>query len=298
METDMMNEKKTGIVYELRCMIDDEWHPFYVGQTNNPKRRIGEHRNDAKNAKETSTLVYRNIKEYLLANDIKWDMFEIEKFDETSPDDLEDEHIVRLLMTGAKLWNSKKGSPNWLEDRQKAADDMRARNIFSYRKYREVLSLEEHNRKIEEQNAKRVLEEALKQAEAEYRLRELTAREAQREKIKQNMLAAAERARIEHERLEAESKRKQAEREAKWLADAPIREARLRAETERLQREEEEYKIKQAKAQAVRQEAINLRKQATDKRLAEHEIFLERVKEQEFLDLVKSRERIAKIMRK
>lgn len=287
-------EQKTGIIYELRCKIDNQWHPFYVGQTNNPKRRIGEHRTDAKNADDTSTLVYRNIKAYLLANDIEWDMFEVEQYDENSPDDLEDEHIVRLLMTGAKLWNSKKGSPNWLAERQQAADDMQVRGITSYRKYKQILTLEEHNRKIAEQNEKRILEEQRQQALEEYRQRELTARELQREKIKQEMLAAAERARIDQLQMAAAKKKKEQEAQARWLAEAPAREAKIRAETERLQRLEAE---REAEREAQEAERLQRRLQ-TEQRLQEHELFLERKAEQQIADLQRARQRIAKILEK
>lgn len=280
-------EQKTGIIYELRANIQGEWHAFYVGQTNNAKRRMTEHRNDAKNADDTSTLVYRNIKEYLNANDIEWDMFEVDEFDETSPGDLEDEHIVRLLMSGARLWNSKKGSPNWLADRQAAADDMTQRGITSYRKYREILTLEEHNRKITEQNISRIEEQQRQQRLQEMKTLEELAREAQREKIKQDMLAAAERARLDRERMEAEAKRKEAQRQEKWLAEAPAREARLRAETERLQREEaEKSKIKQQ------------REAELDQRLAQHAEHTKVKQEAEIIALGLARQRLLKIVAK
>lgn len=327
-------EQKTGIIYELRCNIEGEWHPFYVGQTGDPKRRIGEHRRDAKNADAESTLVYRNIKEHLNANDIEWDMFEVAKFTEADEGSWEDEHIVRLLLSGAKLWNSKKGSANWLAERQTWADDMRVRGITSFKKYKEVLTLEEHNRKIAEQNAKRIaeeqrlqrLEEARKQEELareeyikqlkikrlerearmtaeqlareeakriadEQRAKERAEQEAkqaiQREKTMKDMLAAAERARIDREQMEKIAKQREAEREAKWLAEAPMREARLRAETERLEREE-----------AERLAAKQKRMAEVDARIAQHEEQEKIREQQEMANLLRARQRLLKIVMK
>ena len=253
-------EQKIGIIYELRANIADEWHPFYVGQTGDPLRRIKEHRRDAKNATAESTLVYRNIKEHLNANDIEWDMFKVAEFTASDEGSWEDEHIVRLLLAGAKLWNSKKGSPNWLAERQSWADDMQKRGITNYKKYREVLTLEEHNRKIQEQNARRIAEEQRLQHLEEARRQENFEREQQRLKIKQDMAAAAERARIDREQREAAAKRKEAEREARWLALAPERAARLRVETARLEREETERQKRMAETEAKIQEREKLEK--------------------------------------
>ena len=57
-----------GVIYELRCKIEDSWHPFYVGETINKATRLGQHQTSAKHAGEESTLVYRFIHDYLDAN--------------------------------------------------------------------------------------------------------------------------------------------------------------------------------------------------------------------------------------
>jgi hypothetical protein len=225
-----MTEKKSGIIYELRANIDDEWHPFYVGQTNNAKRRIGEHRNDAKNATDESTLVYRNIKTHLNANDIEWNMFEVDEFNENSPADLEDEHIVRLLLEGAKLWNSKKGSPNWLADRQAAADDMRVRGVTSYRKYREILSLEEHNRQIMEQNEQRIQEELERS-----KITEIERRRQEQLDFAQQL---ADKLRAEKEQTDRQAALREKARKQKEQLDRAAREQRIKEETLRLRAEE------------------------------------------------------------
>ena len=46
-----------GVIYELRCKIDDAWHPFYVGETISIAQRIGQHRVSAKYADEESTIL-------------------------------------------------------------------------------------------------------------------------------------------------------------------------------------------------------------------------------------------------
>ena len=71
-----------GIIYELRCEIDGEWHPFYVGETINKATRLGQHRVSANNADDTSTLVYRFIHDYLDAGNIEWDLFEVDQYGE------------------------------------------------------------------------------------------------------------------------------------------------------------------------------------------------------------------------
>ena len=149
-----------GIIYELRCKIGDEWHPFYVGETVNPAQRLAQHRNSAAGATGDSTLVYTFIKGVLDRNDIEWDMFEVERYGQQGPTDREDEHIMRLLLDGVKLKNMKKGNTEWMAGRLLEAEDMRQRGITSYRKYREVLDLEQKEAAAAEKHAKWLAENA------------------------------------------------------------------------------------------------------------------------------------------
>ena len=225
-----MTEKKSGIIYELRANLDTEWHPFYVGKTEDPARRMGEHRRDAKNATDESTLVYRNIKNYLNANSIEWDMFEVAAYTEADRDSWEDEHIVRLLLSGAKLWNSKKGSANWLAERQSWADDMRVRGINSYKKYKEVLTLEEHNRKITEQNELRIQEELLRS--------KMTDIERRRQEQLDFAQELADKLRTGKEQADRHSALREQARKKKEQLDRAAREQRIKEDTLRRQAEE------------------------------------------------------------
>lgn len=149
-----------GIIYELRCYINDEWHPFYVGETINPSQRLVQHRGAAQGATGDSTLVYTFIKGVLDRNHIEWDMFEVERYGIQGPTDREDEHIMRLLLDGVKLKNMKKGNTEWMQGRVREAADMQQRGIASYRKYREVLSLEDKERAAQERYIKWLTENA------------------------------------------------------------------------------------------------------------------------------------------
>jgi len=133
-----------GVIYELRCYINDEWHAFYVGETTNKERRLAQHRS---NTVQGETAVYEFIREALIPNKIIWDMFEIETYGTEGPTDREDECIMNLLYDNVKLKNMKKGNANWMQERERTATDMRKRGISSYRKYRDVLSLEEKQAK-------------------------------------------------------------------------------------------------------------------------------------------------------
>ena len=133
-----------GIIYELRCYIQHEWHPFYVGETTNPERRLAQHQAAVA---QGDTAVYEFIREILLPNQIPWDMFEIEKYGTEGPTDREDECIMNLLYRAVRLKNMKKGNATWMQERERTAIDMRQRGISSYRKYQEVISLEEKHAK-------------------------------------------------------------------------------------------------------------------------------------------------------
>lgn len=132
-------------IYELRVKIDDDWYPFYVGRTNDPDRRIGEHRSSARNADESSTLVYKFIHDEITPYQFEWNLFVVDAVSE-------DQHIMDLLRGGVKrLMNMKKGDPAWLERRIAEAADMNNRGISDYRVYRKTIEIEEQLRAVEAQ---------------------------------------------------------------------------------------------------------------------------------------------------
>jgi len=218
-----------GIIYDLGIMIDDTRIPFYVGETSNAEQRLKDHQRAGKNANESSTLVYRTIKNFDQAG-IEWTMKELDQYDIEGPTDLEDEWIMKHLYDGHPLSNMKKGNANWMAERQAAASDMRKREISSYKKYKEVLTQEDADRKhakwMREKEQVIVLShERTKREEERKRVIALVA-EQQAEKIRQREIDRVK----EAERL--------ARTQAQWEADRPAREARIKAETLRLQAEE------------------------------------------------------------
>ena len=263
-----------GIIYELRCKIEDAWHPFYVGETISITQRIGQHRVSAKYADEESTLVYRFIHDYLDANNIEWDLFEVGQYDEQGPEALEDEHIMILLVEGVSLKNSKKGNANWMTERMAVADDMRKREITSYSLYKQVLTYEEQQRKVDEANAIRVAEELAKQ-------RTLTKQEQIRQQMIEQAREFAELARIKLAQDNAARMAREEEKRLAWEADAPARELRLKIEAERLI---EEDRVREQRLAKV------------DANIAQHEEKQKVVKEQQHEQLLSAQARMAKIL--
>jgi hypothetical protein len=231
---------KPGIIYSLRFFAEGEWYPFYVGRTEDAERRFKEHKYNAKNANDASTHVYQFIKKELMSLGIDFEMNELEQYGTEGPTDLEDEHIVRLLVEGHQLKNMKKGDANWLAERQNAADDMKRRGMTSFRKYKERLSYEEQQRKIEEANAKRIAEELAHKAwQEEYKAKQ-TLQEATRLKNIAYAHQLAEEKRIEREKQKANAQRRSILDDIRLKNGTEQRQRRIQEETQRLQREEEQ----------------------------------------------------------
>jgi hypothetical protein len=244
-----------GIIYALGFTESGQWFPFYVGRTERPEQRFKEHQRAGKNADDDSTHVYQFIKNELIPLSIEFEMRELETYGEEGPTDLEDEHIVKLLIDGQSLKNMKKGDANWLAERQNAAKDMKQRGMTSYRKYKQRLSYEEQQRKIEEANTKRIAEElAYNQWEEEYNVRKTA-----REKARQEQLALAHKI-AEEQRIKDEEKRLKVEqscilRKIREQQYAATREKNIRAEAERLMQEEEIRQQKIDQANKVKEQA-------------------------------------------
>jgi hypothetical protein len=135
-----------GIIYELQVCVDDVWHAFYVGETTDSDRRLSEHRASARNASESSTLVYRTINQQFEPAGCAWRMMPVHEYGAEGPTDAEDEHIMMLLRQGIILTNEKKGNANWMRERVAQAQDMRSRNITSYKEYKRITQQELNNR--------------------------------------------------------------------------------------------------------------------------------------------------------
>jgi len=276
-----------GVIYELRCNIDDVWHPFYVGETINKATRLGQHQVSARHATEESTLVYRFIHDYLIASGIEWDLFEIDQYGAEGPEALEDEHIMRLLVDNVALKNTKKGNANWMDERMAVADDMRSRKITSYKRYKEVLTYEEQERRVNESNAQRVAEELAKQ-------QALTKQEQIRQQHIEQMKVLAEQARIKLEQEnQARLARAEAERRA-WEADAPARALRLKIEAERLEQEDRQKQEQEKQKQLAKQQRLA----EVDANITAHEERMKLVKAEEKKMLKRAQERMAKILEK
>ena len=147
-----------GIIYELQVYVDDIWHAFYVGETTDAERRLNEHQASARNASETSTLVYRTIQQQFVSAGCAWRMMPVHEYGAEGPTDAEDEHIMMLLRQGIILTNEKKGNANWMRERVAQAQDMRSRNITSYKEYKRITQQElnkKHKEWIDDQEQKK-----------------------------------------------------------------------------------------------------------------------------------------------
>lgn len=140
------NDKVTGFepgyIYELRFSMGGEHFPFYVGETTDPDRRLGEHQYGARNADSDSEAKYQFIATALDANSIPWTMVPVIEYGSEGPEALEDEHMMKLLVDGYELTNAKKGNANWMAERVAVADDMRARDIRSFKEYTALIAAE------------------------------------------------------------------------------------------------------------------------------------------------------------
>jgi hypothetical protein len=149
-----------GVIYELRYFENNQWTPFYVGESYKPDDRLKSHQGAGRNATDESTIVYNTIKHFNDAG-IVWNMFTVEHYGIDGPTDREDEHIMKLLLQGITLTNEKKGNANWFNNMQAEAKDMRHRNITSYRKYREVISQEERKARLVKRQEKWIRDHAI-----------------------------------------------------------------------------------------------------------------------------------------
>ncbi len=125
---------KPGVIYELGVWDDLIWIPFYVGETTQADVRLAAHKTCARSGKEL--LVYDYIRT-LTEQGIQTCMEIVDSYGTEGPLDLEDEHIMKLLLQDYKLQNMKKGSNAWMTNMIKIRDKMNEHNFKSLRKFKE-----------------------------------------------------------------------------------------------------------------------------------------------------------------
>lgn len=128
---------KKEYIYAL-CLKGGD--PFYVGRTNDLKRRMGEHKNAAANGHtETKYQIIRSI----LAGGDEWDYFVLAEIKDVT-DPYEDFWVYTLLMDGYMLANMKAGDAVQ-QAKNDAMQSMRARKA-SYSSAKEFLGALEQER--------------------------------------------------------------------------------------------------------------------------------------------------------
>jgi hypothetical protein len=96
-------------IYALYYDFADVRHYFYVGRTNDPNRRLSEHKANAKNLTHTED-VYEFIRKERQPNGIDlWDMELLWTQPNGRSQDCEDFWVVLLIRAGNKLKNMKRG---------------------------------------------------------------------------------------------------------------------------------------------------------------------------------------------
>ena len=129
-----------GCIYELRFNHEGVDIPFYVGETTDWERRWAEHIYGAKTATADSETKYQFIATALDANNIPWILHPVVNYGAEGPVALEDEHMMELLVDGYELTNEKKGNAAWMMERLAVAEDMRERNIRSFKEYKDIIA--------------------------------------------------------------------------------------------------------------------------------------------------------------
>jgi hypothetical protein len=96
-------------IYALYYDYADERHYFYVGRTNDPKRRLAEHKRNARDLTHKED-VYQYIRDYRQPNGIDlWDMEVLWTQPNSSAEDCEDFWVVLLIRAEHQLQNMKRG---------------------------------------------------------------------------------------------------------------------------------------------------------------------------------------------
>lgn len=257
-------------IYGFIYTDDEGLHCFYVGRTEDMKRRLGEHKRLVKNpdAKDAHLLKYVECRA-LEAKGIEWHMQELCDVGPGEYEiDSEKAMVIQMVLAGHKLTNMKHGDVTKSKDR-KELEDMIAKgvrtteDVKTYREAKEKESVEkqqaraaklaakiaeqERINKLQEEMRKRMTEREKQRAEA--RIAEAARLEAWNKEVMERRKVEAEKERLkkireEQRALELAELRKQ--QQAQWEIDnAPLIEARKKRE---LQCAEEARLEKETKA--------------------------------------------------
>jgi hypothetical protein len=137
-----MNSEK---IYALYYEYADERHYFYVGRTNDPQRRMLEHRRAVKNKKHTED-VYCFIREKCEPQGIPvWDMEVLVTEETARPEDCEDFWVVLMIRAGHDLKNMKHGDLHKvaLEIMAKQRPDLDFATVDEFIEFRETVEREQ-----------------------------------------------------------------------------------------------------------------------------------------------------------
>jgi hypothetical protein len=223
-------------IYALYYDYADERHYFYVGRTNDPKRRLSEHRANANNCKHTED-VYEFIRKERQPNGIDlWDMELLWTQPNGRSQDCEDFWVVLLIRAGNKLKNMKRGDLHRLVLETVARKQGEFQDVDEFVEFRDRVD-RETRQQLEYARSRKLQESVLEETTPNPRINVselLAAIQEQQEDLMR---------RREADQLEREQKQRL--REARFEAERPAREARIKAETERLMREEQERQWKE-----------------------------------------------------
>jgi hypothetical protein len=187
-------------IYALYYEYGDKRHYFYVGRTNDPKRRLGEHRSKSKNTKHKED-VYRFIRERCQPNGIDvWDMELMVMEPNSRVDDCEDFWVVLMIRAGHDLKNMKRG------DLHRIALTMLAKKQGDFESVDEFVKFRER--------ADKELKEELIAYERSRRLKESVLEETPNPNIDiQALLASVSARRTETDKKKSEQRKKREARE-------------------------------------------------------------------------------------
>lgn len=142
-------------IYAL-CVKGGE--PFYVGRTNDKKRRLGEHKRDWKTGTEAKYQFIRDLE----SKSIEWEMIPLT---EVGPDckHYEDFWVYTLILEGYELTNMKAGDSLASAERD-AMLEMRGRG----QRFKDAQSfLTEREREIKEAEARKRLQNCVERSKVE-----------------------------------------------------------------------------------------------------------------------------------
>jgi predicted GIY-YIG superfamily endonuclease len=241
-------------IYALYRLWNDQPQYFYVGRTNDPERRLAEHRRAARNPQHRED-VYCYIREHLQPCGIDiWDMEVLVTEETARPEDNEDFWVVLMIRAGYDLKNMRHGDLHRvaLEFMARARPDQDFKTVDEFIEFRAAVEKEQR----EAYERSRQLKQSILEETANPRLdvqEFLKSLQEQQETLQQR-----------RRKEQAEQAEKQRQRDEKFAQAAAARETRLRAETEQLMREEQERRWKEFYSTQAEYEQECVRRQLRD----------------------------------